>query len=258
MKRKKLILGLLLAIFFVCLFAAFHPANFILHHTIHLAVAPPPISPAEWQAKNPGKKFEPRLDWNSQSNIEVFVADAGDALPCPPEYTNLISNTNLFTLEEQQLIKSIPLLYGSVTSTSGPPGTVVVHLNWYHKWLNQWHNLGTMRFQFTNSDVCDNVSANIHHVRNKSGDGYDVHYRVEEEHGVTVPDFRLIQYKRGVLDGLRVDIHGDHCIQWLRFVNGLAVDRWLWWNPNGEKVVIWVKFNEPYDFMAHYTVGKIP
>jgi hypothetical protein len=169
-------------------------------------------------------------------------------MDCPPEYTNVLSNTNLFTPDEQKLLKAIPLLYGNITPTSGPPGSVLVHLDWFRKWLNG----GKVRFQFTNSDMRDDMAFNpfgqagIHYVRNKAGDGYDINFIGGSGFVGPGPEFQLTQYKHGVQDGLWVAMHDDHCMRWMRFSNGLAVDQWLLWEPNGDKLSIWVKFKAPY------------
>jgi hypothetical protein len=69
-----------------------------------------------------------------------------------------------------------------------------------------------------------------------------------------VPNFWLIQYKHGVPDGLRINILDDHCEQWMRFSNGLAVDQWLWWDSSG-KLLVRVKFKAPYDYLKHSRTG---
>ena len=80
-------------------------------------------------------------------------------MPCPLEYTNIISNTNLFTPDEQKLLKEIPLIYSKVTTNSGPLGSVFID---YHakpiesSYGTFWY--WTSRFQFTNSDVIDEVT----------------------------------------------------------------------------------------------------
>lgn len=57
------------------------------------------------QAVRPEKKVISSFDAASQSNVDVIASgNMDDAVPCPPEYTNVISNTNLFTLGEQKLL----------------------------------------------------------------------------------------------------------------------------------------------------------
>jgi hypothetical protein len=75
------------------------------------------------------KRFIPFLDKGSQSNVTVTVADVfGDGVPCPRVYTNSLSNTNLFTLEQQRLIEDVLAKYTKLTTNSGPPGTELTSL----------------------------------------------------------------------------------------------------------------------------------
>jgi hypothetical protein len=154
----------------------------------------------------------------------------------------------LFTPDEQKLLKAIPLEYGNVTTNSGPPGTVRLS-------LHRWRDLNWIAyFQYTNSDMQDKVvfgRPQTHYVRNKAEDGYDIHYWTEEYRGTAVPEFQLSQFKHGVPNGLFVELHGDRCAQWMRFSNGLAVEQWLYWTPDNQKLDIWVKFKEPYDYLKH-------
>ncbi len=73
------------------------------------------------QTNYPARKFIENLDSASQTNIEVFAGGMNDEQPCPPEYTNAISNTNLFSVEEQKFLEEIPTKFGRVTTNSGPP-----------------------------------------------------------------------------------------------------------------------------------------
>ena len=53
------------------------------------------------QTNPPMQEYLPWFDAASQSNIEIIASGkVYDAMPCPPEYTNVISNTNLFTPKE--------------------------------------------------------------------------------------------------------------------------------------------------------------
>jgi hypothetical protein len=51
------------------------------------------------------------LPANIQSNIVLIVTNTQ---PCPKEYTNVLSNTNLFTLAEQKLFNDISLIHKNV------------------------------------------------------------------------------------------------------------------------------------------------
>ena len=49
------------------------------------------------------------LDAASQSNVVVTVSDWDHPGPCPLKYTNVLSNTNLFTPAEQELLRAVSL-----------------------------------------------------------------------------------------------------------------------------------------------------
>jgi len=50
------------------------------------------------------------------------------------------------------------------------------------------------------------------------------------------------------------DYFGDHCEQWMRFSNGLAVDQWLWVGFLWEIIGL-DKFKAPYDYLKHSRTG---
>src|SRR5208282_5875986 len=78
-------------------------------------------------ADSPDRLFIPFLDPASQSNVTVTVSSMfANEAPCPPDYTNSLSNTNLFTMDEQKMIKEALVKYKNVTTNSGPPGTILV------------------------------------------------------------------------------------------------------------------------------------
>jgi hypothetical protein len=238
MKRPLyIIFGITLSCYLFCI-----TMHLLFHHVLVLSSSP--------------HKNNLRLDVDSLTNAEIIASGYDNEKPCPLELTNDISNTNLFTPAEKKLIESIPSKYGNVTLASGPKGSVPLHLGWY---LSIWNELlqheGDVPFQFTNSDLRDDVTLGggvaIHHVRNTAGDGYELHYWQEQ----SIPCFQLFQYKHGVFNGLRIEIHGDHCLWWMRFKNGMAVDQWLYWSPDNSKLQIWVKFNKPYDYLKYSNTG---
>jgi hypothetical protein len=157
------------------------------------------------QTNIPAKKYIVSLDAASQKDIDVIASyNMRDAVACPPEYANIISNTNLFTLAEQQLLNEARL---SVTNHSGSGPT-------------------------------------IRHVRNKGGDGYDLYdFGNPSSH----QEYQFIQIKHGVRDGVYVEMLGDHCENWMRYSNGMAVDKWLIWNYDGSKLLLWANFKKPYN-----------
>ncbi|MCX6917380.1 MAG: hypothetical protein NT167_30820, partial [Verrucomicrobia bacterium] len=180
----------------------------------------------------------------SQSNITVIV----NALrarrpppPPPPAYTNVISNTNLFTPAEHDLLTALPLKYRTVTTKCGPPGTILVGVT------NLSSSL-TARFQYTNSDACEQVTfagMKSARFRTADNDGYDVD--VDMRNGAIL-NFR--QIKKGVANGLLVSFYGDHCATWMRFADGKAVGKWFMWGADNS-LLIQAEFKEPYDFLKH-------
>jgi hypothetical protein len=212
------------------------------------------------QTNDSSKKLLQGFDAASQSNVEVIASGGNDEVPCPPEYTNVISNTNLFTAYEQKLLNDIASDYGNEVSNTVPPGSVLVSFKAtpiQTSWGTHWDWVA--RLQFTNSDLTDEISPGgdlfRHKVRNTEGDGYDfgivptkLDHVPYDYTGVAGPEFWFQQIKHGVKDGLSVSIiHGDHCQQWMRYSNGWAVDKKLYWDPNYDKLAIWAKFKEPFD-----------
>jgi len=197
------------------------------------------------QAKQP---LIDTLDSDSQTNIVVIRNGGWPLPPCPSKYTNLISNTNLFSSAEQKLLLEIPLKYQNVTTNAGPLGSVLTALN---KDINgHW----VASFQYTNSDARDEVTFGAWKSAkflNKSGDGYGVNmdYMV----GKSAESIVLFcQLKHGMTDGLLADYYDNgHCLSWMRFSNGMAVGKWLEWNSDGG-LRLEVEFKTPYDFQKHY------
>src|SRR5208337_4989301 len=76
------------------------------------------------QSNQAERLFVPFLDNESQNNVIVAISDtSGSGKTCPIKYTNVLSNTNLFSLEEQTLLRDVFIKYKHVTTNSGPPGT---------------------------------------------------------------------------------------------------------------------------------------
>lgn len=182
---------------------------------------------------------------DSKTNINFIV---NTPKPCPSEYTNIISNTNLFSLDEQKLMKEIPLKYKNVTTNSAPTDSKFVGIGLGSFWLD---GFTIERFHQTNSEAQVEVFFDKHNgrvagvsFRTKSGDGYDVSFY---DRGV-IESFR--QFKHGQLDGLWADFDGDHCSAWMRFSNGKAIGKWLVWNRTGS-LYMEAEFKQPFDFIGH-------
>jgi hypothetical protein len=211
---------------------------------------------------NADRLIFPLLRLESQSNI-VVTAGIGQAvgehrIPCPPEYTNLLSNTNLFSTAEVQRLKAIPLKYKSITTNSGPAGAIfkgMVERQW--RFGNRITTFRVSCFAYTNFNAWEEISISgaeetMVNFRLESGDGYNV----QLSDGRNARVIRYEEYKNGVLDGLYVSqgFDEDHCTMWARFVRGKIVGKFISWNHYGQ-IDAEAEFKEPFDFLK-YAVGK--
>jgi len=194
----------------------------------------------------------PFLRPECQSNI-VVTADLGHPIPCPPEYTNLLSNTNLFSTAEVERLKAIQLKYKNITTNSGPADTIfkgMVERQW--RIGKRVTTFQVSCFAYTNSAAWEEIAvASIEgtmvNFRTESGDGYNVQL-------INGRVTRYEEYKNGVLDGLYVSVGFDHCGVWARFVKGKIVGKFIAWNHYGP-IDAEAEFKEPFDFLK-YAVGK--
>ena len=200
------------------------------------------------QTNAPERLFLPFLTPESQSNV-IVTAVPGRQRPCPPEYTNLISNTNLFTPAEKKLIGEIPLKYKNVTTNIGPVGTVFQGIEWRElKFKGQIIRKSQVScYVYTNSGAREEIAflqpQQIFIVyRTQSGDGYNVNLL----DGRFLGPFK--EYKHGVMDGLSIGqgFDKEHCNTWSRYVNGEMVGKFLGWGESGE-LLFEAEFKEPFD-----------
>ena len=212
----------------------------------------------------PANTFEyfPKYTNNTQMVSSYFVEEGRTHVniivdtpkACPLEYVNVSSNTNLFTIAEQELLKAIRLDYNSVTTNSGPPHSVFVRLE-----TLMWHMTATYEvalFRFTNAAAhaqvfFDNrgaINPAWARFRTEAGDGFDVRFG---NHGIGA--FR--QFKHGQLNGLWADFESDRCSAWMRFTNGKALGKWLVWNREGS-LYMEAEFKEPFDFLRYLSYAS--
>ncbi len=212
----------------------------------------------------------PFLKMEGQSNI-IVTANWDHPKPCPPEYTNLLSNTNLFTFAEQEKLKDVALKYQNVTTNSGPAGSVFK--NWGLRRMKHTdlgiptNTFWVACFSYTNSDAREEINAYAGpkfinaKFRTTTGDGYDV---------VVVDNilFAYQEYKHGVLDGLFVGVHDpnhpddvEHCGMWTRFIDGKILGKFIIWGPidytkekGGFQIVAEAEFKEPFDFLKYQSI----
>jgi hypothetical protein len=190
----------------------------------------------------------PWLTPESQSNV-VVTAVPGHPRSCPPEYTNLISNTNLFTLAEQKLIGEIPLKYKNVTTNTGPVDTEFKGIEW-RQWKFKGQIIKTFQvscFVHTNSGAWEEIAflqprQTFIVYRTQTGDGYNVNLL----DGVFLGPFT--EYEHGVLNGLSIGqgFDKEHCNSWERHANGKLIGKLLGWNESGE-LFFEAEFKEPFD-----------
>jgi len=158
--------------------------------------------------------FVPFLDKESQSNVVVKVCDLDVGQPCPIEYTNTISNTNLLAPEEQKLIRNIFIKYKGITTNIGPDGALLDSLyktNYTVKAMNRTFNIENWiaRYQYTNSEAFEIITFGggiSIQFRNTANDGYNV--SINRSASGTLLSFGEI--KKGLLNGLFVRFDDDH------------------------------------------------
>lgn len=189
----------------------------------------------------------------NKTNIS-FIVDTPKL--CPPEFTNVIANTNLFSSVEKKLLTEIPLVYASVTTNSGPPNSVFLGCG-KESWPLTEHYRYAI-FQLTNFNAQVKVFFVERHkgseawisdkkewliYRDSSGSGYDVSFF---DNG-SIQSFR--QFKHNQLNGIWADFDGDHCSAWMRFIGGRAFGNWLVWNRSGS-LYMEAEFKLPFDFIG--------
>jgi hypothetical protein len=225
------------------------------------------------QTNQPERLTIPFLAEDSQSNIIVTVSDLfGRGKQCPIKYTNVLSNTNLFTFEEQKTIGEAFVKYKNVATNFGPSGTVLVGLyktNYVIKAMNRTVNVENWiaRFQYTNLDAYEEVifgSGIFVRHRNSFNDGYNI--SINRTGGGTLLSFGEI--KKNLVDGLfaRFDdnrpqgttwdyrlanFDGSHLEEYRHYTNGMVLGKFFMWNPRNGNLILEADFKEPYDFLKY-------
>ena len=192
---------------------------------------------------------------------------------CPPQYTNVISNTNLFTLSEQTLLKEVLSKYKNVTTNSGPTGTVLTG-------LEKTNNCYVAHFSYTNLQareviVFGNWPPETKHTlkygggystlidesafwgtlakfRSNDDNGYDVALGRSDVKGVLTTEW-VAQIKQGKVNGLFVDFSNEHCQNLLHCVDGKAVGKWLQWDTYTDNHLLEVKIKSSLDYFKYMT-----
>jgi hypothetical protein len=231
------------------------------------------------QTNQVNKLFIPFLDKESQSNVIVSVSDLfNTGIPCPKQYTNVISNTNLFSLEEQSLLRDIFMKYRHVTTNSGPPGTqfagryktnLIIKMKNKSVKAEEW----VTRFQYTNLSAYEDLvirSGISAKFRTLSSDGYNLSIVPSSDGSL----LRFMEVKGDLANGVLVefdDIHslstnrdfrlanfkGSHLVEYRNYINGMVLGKFLMWNPFNDQLLLEADFKEPYDFQKHRTDFQI-
>jgi len=233
--------------------------------------APIVLGQSPWVTNYAGRLVVPWLDFDSQSNIVVTIIEPdGPGRPCPPKYANSLSNTNLFTLEEQKVINEVRVKYKNVTTNSGPPGAVLSGL--YQTNYSTPYGSGkewVACFRYTNSEASDEIlffpgskyasneaktyQALLVKHETKSGYRYDADISGPDDRGISSLQFD--EYQNGMRNGLSVGFQGADCRSLMRFSNGMAVGQWLMWGDG--KLILQAEFKTSYDFEKHSHLPEI-
>jgi hypothetical protein len=215
----------------------------------------------------------PGLDPASQSNVVITVCDFYGGQPCPLEYTNMLSNTNLFTPKEQKLIEGIFVKYKNVTTNSGPLDTVLIGLyktNFIIKAMDRTAGVENWiaRYQYTNSEAYEEITIGKSlsaRFRTKSNDGYNMYFN--RTGSGTMLGFTEI--KQDLINGVlaefedahpqgvdwnfrRADFSNSRLFEYRQYTNGMVFGKYLMWNLRNGNLSIEAEFKEPYDWKKNY------
>jgi hypothetical protein len=195
------------------------------------------------------------LDQKSQSNVVVTVSDVDDPEPFPLKYTNVLSNTNLFTPAQQELLQAIPTKYRDVATNSGPLGTALVGLT-RAAFAGGIYREGVIaHFAYTNSAAQEHIvffgsREKVVKYQSEPGCGY---YALLVDGSLCGYE----EFRDGELSGLFTCFYHDTCTMWLRFTNGKALGKFLVWarrglgEPPPSGLAVEAEFKEPYDFLKY-------
>lgn len=221
------------------------------------------------QSGQPERLFIPFMNRDSQSNVIVSVSDLGGGQTCPTKYTNLLSNTNLFTSKQQQEIETAFSKYRGVTVNHGPAGTALVDsyktnyaFNADDKRFDAEETLSI--FQYTNRDAREiiRIGAGFRaEYRTGSNDGYDVSFtrtgagtllgfgeiRDNKPHGVFV---RFVDmHPQGLAwDYKNADFESSLLSEYKQYSSGYVLGHFFMWNVKNGNLQVQAEFTRPYDW----------
>ena len=225
------------------------------------------------QSNQAERLFIPLMDKESQSNVVVTVSDFGGiGKPCPPKYTNVLTNTNLFTLEQQKIINEVFVKYKNVTTNSGPPGTVLAGLyktNFIVKAMNETAKVEKWiaRYQYTNSNAQEEISIGgslsaKFRTTSNSAEGYNVYFN-RTGGGTTLLTFGEVKqdltsgllarfediHEQGITWDCRLaDFSNSYLTEYRQYSNGMVLGKFFMWNLQNGNLMMEAEFKKPYDW----------
>ena len=200
-------------------------------------------------------------------NVVVVTADFDHPKPCPQKLTNLLTNTKLFTKEEQARILDVIERYQNVTTNIGPVGSVFTKWGVREVQYDEQYSekIPIAYFTCTNSETTVEVWKQFDlstyvRTRNSSGDGFDINL----ESGNGVLSFVYQEYTKGVMNGLCVcfsdfrDLEKTRCVTHCRFQNGKIFGSFIGWKrtdidqpADTADILMEAKFKKPFDILSH-------
>jgi hypothetical protein len=207
--------------------------------------------------------FEP----DSRTNMAIVEHTDSSAY-----YTNLISNKNLLSQQEQQLLQGILEKYSKLTTNSPPSGSVLVSFErtngfWRgHYSYPKSRAREDIRFGDRSSKAvvatgrgyaafADELGPDvtIAKFRYKDEEGYDVLLCPPDANETSTSPMYVVQIRGGIPDGLFIEIHGTHFNELVHFVNGHAFGPWFIAAPYGRGKVFEIKVQAPVDYFRYMT-----
>jgi hypothetical protein len=197
------------------------------------------------------------------------------------QFTNVISNTNLFTPEEQKMFAETLVKYKGVTINSGPPGSVFVNsyktnivvppLYWMDTnaaWnVRRTNEVLVSVFKYTNSEAHEEIRFNsgiFAKFRNKSNDGYNASIVrtgggsllnvTEIKHGSPIGllmRFSDLHPQGNSWNHRLADFSDGHLGEYMQMTNGMVFGKWLMWNVRSGGLTLSADAKQPYDWNNH-------
>ncbi len=206
----------------------------------------------------------PLLSLECQSNI-IVTATVEHPKACPIELTNLISNTNLISFDEQTRISKVIAKYKNVTTNSGPQGSILKKRGVRKVFTDrETTKYPIAYFAYTNSTATDEVwslfkGATFIRSRTKAGDGYDLYLLDMSVAGdqKQAADGLLVtyqEYSEGTLNGLYLGLSNaqdsmkTHLSSYCKFQKGKIVGPFIGWDEDGN-IQLEAQFLEPVDLL---------